>query len=65
VLNGLSGAGQKRLAIINGSTVAEGEVSNIPTPTGRVRIRCVEIKDTSVIIEVGTELREIRLRPGN
>ena len=65
VLNGLSGTGQKRLAIINGSTVAEGEESNIPTPTGRVRVRCVEIKDSSVIIEVGNELREIRLRSGN
>ena len=65
VLNGLSGSAQKRLAIINGQTMAEDEVSDIPTPTGRVRVRCVEIKDTSAVIEIGTELRELHLRRGN
>jgi len=65
VLNGLSGSTQKRLAIINGQTLAEDETADIPTPTGRVRVRCVEIKDTSAVIEIGTELRELRLRSGN
>ena len=64
VLNGLSGTEEDRLAIINGRTLAEGEQADIATPTGRVRVRCVQIKERSVIIDIGGDRREIFLRPG-
>ncbi len=63
-LNGLSGPIEKRLAIINGRTVAEGEEAEISTSTGRQQVRCISIKDDSVVVEVGGERRELRLREG-
>jgi hypothetical protein len=62
VLNGLSGSADHRLVIINGRTLAEGEEAGVNTANGSVRIRCVEIKKDSVIIEVAGERRELRLR---
>ena len=62
ILNGLSGSGDHRLAMINGRTLAEGEESEINTVAGRVTVRCVEIKTDSVVIEVGNERKELRLR---
>ncbi len=64
-LNGLSGTAQRRLAIINGNTFEEGEEHDIPTPSGRVHVKCVEIKDKSVIIEIGGQRRELVLPAGN
>lgn len=63
-LNGLSGPVEKRLAIINGRTVAEGEEAEIPTSTGRQQVRCISIDDDSVVVEVGGERRELKLREG-
>jgi len=65
VLNGLSGTSDRRLAMINGHTLAEGEESEVNTSAGRLRFRCLEIKADSVIIEVGGERRELRLRSNN
>ena len=65
VLNGLSGTGDHRLAIINNRTLAEGEETEVSSGGGRIRFRCVEIKTDSVIIEVGGERRELRLRSAN
>ena len=62
VLNGLSGTAGHRLAMINGHTMAEGEAAEVTTASGRIRVRCVEIKAESVVVEVGTERRELRLR---
>jgi hypothetical protein len=65
VLNGLSGTAGRKLAMINGRTLAEGEEAEVSTAGGRVRFRCLEIKTDSVIIEVSGERRELRLRSGN
>lgn len=62
VLQGISGSGDRRLAVIGGHSFAAGEESDVLVPTGRVRIRCLEIKDDSVIIEIGGERREIRFK---
>jgi hypothetical protein len=62
VLNGLSGTAGHRLAMINGHTMAEGEAAEVSTASGRIRVRCVEIKAESVVVEVGNERRELRLR---
>ena len=64
VLNGVSGTAERRLVMINGRTMAEGETSEVPTPGGRYKVRCLEIKDESVIIEIGGERRELHLRRG-
>jgi hypothetical protein len=62
VFNGVSGPPDHRLAIINGKTLAEGEEAEINTVAGRLTVHCVEIKTESVVIDVGNERRELRLR---
>jgi hypothetical protein len=63
-LNGISGAADHRLAIINNQTFAANEEGEVPTHPGRTRIRCLEIKPDSVLVQVGAEKRVLRLRPG-
>jgi hypothetical protein len=60
VLNGLSGPREHRLAIINNHTFAEGEEAEVNTPSGRVRVRCIEIKGETVVVEVAGARRELR-----
>ena len=62
-LNGISGSADHKLAMINFRTMAEGETNDFLTVSGHVKVRCVEIKSQSVVIEViGGERRELRLR---
>lgn len=61
IYNGLSGTENHRLAIINGRTLAEGEETELPMGNSRVKIRCVEIKGETVIVEALGERRELRL----
>jgi hypothetical protein len=63
-LNGLSGSLAHRLAIINNQTFAVNEEGEVPTNSGRARIRCLQIKDDSVVIQVGGKLCTLQLRPG-
>ena len=63
-LNGVSGSPDHRLAIINHRTFEKGEESEVTTSSGRVLIRCMEIKDESVVIRIGGEQRELHLRSG-
>lgn len=64
VLNGLSGTPEHRLAMINGRTFAEGEKAEVTTRNGRALLRCIQIKDESVVIEIEGSRRELRLRRG-
>jgi hypothetical protein len=64
VLNGISGSADKPLAMINGRTFGNNEEGDIPSSSGRVHIRCVEIKADSAIIEFRGERRELKLRKG-
>jgi len=64
-LKGFSGPIDHRLAIINNHTFEAGEEAEVVTTNaGRMRIRCLEIKNDGVIIQVGPERRELRLRGG-
>jgi hypothetical protein len=63
-LNGISGTADRRLAIINNRTFETNEEGEVPTNTGRARIRCLEIKADSVLLQVGSERRVLHLRPG-
>ena len=63
-LNGISGAAGRRLAIINNRTFEANEEAVVPTSAGLARIRCMEIKADSVLIQIGGEQRILRLRAG-
>ncbi len=63
-LNGISGTTDHRLAIINNRTFEANEEGPVSTTLGPVRIRCLEIKPDSVLIQVGGEQRILRLRSG-
>ena len=54
----------RRLCLINNGTFAEGEEGEVITAEGKVRIRCIKIKEDSVLIEAGGERQELRLRKG-
>jgi hypothetical protein len=60
VLSGISQGGH-RLAIINNLPFEVGEAKEVLVPGGRAKIRCVEIRADSVLVEVGGEVRELRL----
>jgi hypothetical protein len=65
-LKGISGLPGERLAIINGYTVAVGEVTEIRCGGRQVlKVRCREIRDDSVVLELDGlgEVREFKLRP--
>jgi hypothetical protein len=42
--------GEKRIATINNVTFSAGEEQDVRVPGGRVKIRCVEIRERSVIV---------------
>ena len=63
-LMGISGTREKPLAIINGRTFGKGEEQEMPSPNGKLRVKCLEIKEESVIIDVNGERQELRLRRG-
>lgn len=66
-LKGLSGVPGNRLAMISAGgvttrTLAEGETSEIPTKSGKVSVRCLQIKSKSVVVEAGGSIKELQLR---
>jgi hypothetical protein len=62
-LNGISGTSARRLAIINNETFQIGDQSVIKAGQQKANVRCLEIRDSSVIISIeGIEgKRELRL----
>ncbi len=65
-LKGISGTRGERLALVNSSTMAEGELAEIRCGRHIVKVRCLEIRDRSVLVELyGTsQTRELKLRDG-
>ena len=59
VVRGISGPPDHRLVIINSTTFAAGDVADVFTEQGRIRVHCIEIKPRSVIIEVGGQYHEL------
>jgi hypothetical protein len=60
---GRSGTADHPLAIVNNHTFEPGEEAEVLASGNRVRIRCLEIRSDSVIIQIpGGERRELRLR---
>jgi hypothetical protein len=64
-LSGLSGAPGRRLALINGTTLGQGETASVKLADRRVNVRCLEIREKSVLIKIeGVDKprpRELRL----
>jgi len=65
-LSGISGSVEHPLAIINNKTFEIGEEGDVSSGSDRVRIRCLEIKPESVVVQfvAGGLRREIHLRRG-
>jgi hypothetical protein len=63
-LKGISGTKTEPLAIINSATISEGEVADIRCGARMLKVRCHEIRSSSVIIELDGlgETRELKLR---
>jgi hypothetical protein len=51
VLKNLSGPKNRRLALINNQTFAPGESGLVRLGDGPVKVRCLEIRETSVVIQ--------------
>ena len=62
-LRGISGSAERPLAIINNYTVSPGEEREVTSGNNKLRIRCLEINTAAgaVLIQVGSERRELRL----
>lgn len=63
-LQGMSGLESQRLALVNGATIAAGEFAEIKCDGKTVRVRCREIRDRSILLEIvdSGETRELKLR---
>jgi thiol-disulfide isomerase/thioredoxin len=63
-LKSISGAGSKKLALINNQTLALGESGKVRLGEGEVKVRLEEIRDKSVVITVDGKpgRKELRLK---
>src|SRR5258708_6688101 len=51
--------------MINGKTFYKGDEADVKDSAGaRIRVKCLEVKEDSVLIEAGGERRELHLRRG-
>jgi hypothetical protein len=64
LLQGLSFANGHKLALINKRTLAEGEEMDVKMKNGIMRLKCIEIRERSVVISIRGTTQEIFLRPG-
>lgn len=61
-LKALSGSTERRLALVNNHTFETGEEAEVMTTNGRMRVRCIEIRPDSVLMQIGPERRELHLK---
>jgi hypothetical protein len=60
-LKGISGATQRRYALINYKTVETGEQFSLNADGSPVQMHCDEVRNGSVVITVGSERKELFL----
>ena len=63
-LKGVNILKDRRLAIVNNYTVAQGEEFELKLKGKIYRVRCVEVKERSAVIRVDGVNKELPLRPG-
>lgn len=62
VLRGILGTGARRLALINDATLAAGEEARAHVGAREIRLKCLEIRDEAVVVQVdGGARQELRL----
>ena len=61
ILKGISGKGQRRFALINNQTLERGETARVRLGTSNVLVRCLEILDGSVVVQVGELNKPVEL----
>jgi|JI10StandDraft_1071094.scaffolds.fasta_scaffold297514_2 thiol-disulfide isomerase/thioredoxin len=61
-LKSISGPPKRRVALINNETLAAGDDVRVGVGNKTVRVHCIEIRDTSVIIRVDSEEQDRELR---
>ena len=65
VLKGISGTPGHFFAIINNHTFTGGDEGDVLTATGRAHIRCVEIRNDSVVVDINGQRHIITFKtPG-
>jgi hypothetical protein len=64
-LKGISGSGQRRFALVNDRTLEKNEQARIRVGNSNLTVRCLEIRDASVILQLNgsAEKTELFLRP--
>jgi protein disulfide-isomerase len=60
-LKRISGSKHRRLAIINGIALSQGSTATFALTSGSVQVRCLEIRDKSVVVTVNGRERELKL----
>ena len=63
-LKGISGSADRRLALINNQTLAEGETAEVKTSQGRAEVKCKKIEGLTVTVEVDGVPRVLTLPAG-
>ncbi|MFN3407623.1 MAG: hypothetical protein ACK45B_01400 [Limisphaerales bacterium] len=64
VLKAISASGNRRVASINNRPFEAGEEGEVVIGNSRVRVRCVEVREDRVLVEVEGQPQELRLRAG-
>lgn len=67
VLKGITGAANRRFALINNQTLSAGETASVRITDGQVQVHCLEIREDSVLVTVegNPEQTVLKLRGGN
>jgi hypothetical protein len=60
-LEGISNVRNNELVIINGETFGVGDEANVKTNSGKVHVRCIQIKANSAVVEVGGQIITLNL----
>lgn len=60
-LRGISTSGARRFALVNDRTLDKGESAKVRVGSSNVVVRCVEIRDASVVLEVGDDKKQLQL----
>ncbi len=63
-MKGISGPKGRRLALINNQTLGEGETAQVKLGQTQVKIRCLEVRESSavIVLDGSKERKELHLQ---